>query len=50
MLNRFDIFKEILSSGYVNVDWAINNILNIKKQEFRKEKIKRIFNDQARKI
>ena len=49
-MGLFDRFKKKSAVPAETKEKTENNILNIKKQEFRKEKIKRIFNDQARKI
>lgn len=45
---RWELMKELMISGeqYISTDWAIKNILNIGKEEFRKEKINRIFDGQ----
>jgi len=45
MKDRVDIMKTLMIHGYVNVNWAVKNILGFsKKSEHRKWKIDRIFN------
>ena len=46
MKNKLDLLKEImnLKGDYkLNKDWVISNVLNIKPNELRSEKIKRIW-------
>jgi hypothetical protein len=42
--DRIEIYQSMISGGHVSTKWAIKNILNIGKEEFRKIKIKKIFN------
>ena len=44
--SKYELMKELMISGeqYINTDWAIKNILNISREDFRKDKIKNIFN------
>ena len=45
MRNRINIAQNMIIDGYVNINWAIKNILGFdKKSEYRMFKIKRIFN------
>ena len=48
MSARYELMKELMISGeqYISTDWAIKNILNIGREEFRKDKINRIFDGQ----
>ena len=46
MKERIDIMKALMIHGYVDVNWAIKNILGFsKKSEHRKWKIDRIFSE-----
>lgn len=45
MKERVDIMKTLMTHGYVDVNWAVKNILGFStKSEHRKWKIDRIFN------
>lgn len=45
MRNRINIAQNMIIDGYIDINWAIKNILGFdKKSEYRMFKIKRIFN------
>ena len=48
MSARYELMKELMITGAQNIStsWAIKNILNIGREEFRKDKINRIFDGQ----
>lgn len=43
--HKYELLKELMITGYLDVNWAIKNILGFDtKSEYRKSKINRIFN------
>ena len=45
---RWELMKEMMITGdqRISTSWAIKNILNLSREGFRKEKIKRIFDGE----
>lgn len=41
--HRYELLKELIVTGHLDLNWAIKNIFG-SKSEYRKSKINRIFN------
>jgi len=43
---KYDLLKELMITGHLDVNWTIKNIFGFdSKVEYRKAKIKRLFNE-----
>ncbi len=43
MVNKYDILKDTMTTGYFDTDYIMDKILKISKTDIRKSKIKRIY-------
>jgi len=44
--DKIELMKNLISNGSISYNWVINEILEFEqKSEYRKEKIKRVFNN-----
>lgn len=46
MKARVEMYEAMMAGNHVSVDWALKNILDMGKNEFRRYKINKIFNEQ----
>ncbi len=45
MKDKIYLMKELMITGQISQDWILENILNMNKKSLRKEKVKRIFDE-----